>query len=350
LKEKIDLLKAIYKPDPENNGKVRITWDLISWLLQNRGKFYYFYVLGLHKKESHQHLYLNHPPFTQLQKEFDASYYYPLLEDKFIFDSFLKGLKFPTPSVAGLIENKQLLWMGEPAFYPLDDIIHQNLDVYCKLVYSWGGKNVFRLQVKDGQILVNGKEISIKDLKDLISGGKYILQETVRQHPELNKLNPWCANTLRVITLTDGTNPGLLVSILRVGINRNFVDNASSGNLQIGIGPDNKLGEWASQWGYPPRYFNQHPETGVPFVEFEVPCMDEVRRICLDIHRHLSYFFIIAWDVAITEEGPVIIEGNPVPDLMPMQMHSSGFKAMVMEYAERFRKYRRSSDPNRKQS
>ncbi|MCB2221112.1 MAG: hypothetical protein KQI35_12010 [Bacteroidetes bacterium] len=349
MKEKIDLLKAIYRPDPNHRGKIRITLDLLSWLWQNRGKFYYFYALGLNKQESRMQDFLYHPEFVKLQKQFDVSYYDPLLEDKFLFDSFLKGLKIPTPPVAGIIENKMILWHGAGEKVPLEAILNRNLDVYCKLVFSWGGKNVFRLQVTNGQLLINGEETTVDDLKLQITGGKYILQETVKQHPELNKLNPWCANTLRVITLSDGIEPGILVAILRVGINKNYVDNASSGNLQSGIGLDNRLAFPGSQWGYPPKYFTHHPDTGVEFKGFEVPYMNEVRQMCIDIHRYLSYFFIISWDIAISEKGPLVIEGNPVPDLMPMQMQSAGFRKMVLEYAERYKKFRASSDPDRKE-
>ncbi len=349
MKEKIELLKAIYKSDPGNNQKSRITTDLVKWLWLNQGKFYYYYALGLNKKQSRMKEFIYHPEFVKLQKEFDASYYDPLLEDKFLFDSFLKGLNFPTPPVTGIIENKMLLWHNADEKVPLESILDRDIDVYCKLVFSWGGKNVFRVEVHDGRLLINGDETSVAQLKEQITGGKYLLQETVKQHPALDKMNPWCANTLRVITLTDGMEPGILVAILRVGIDKNYVDNASSGNLQSGIGPDNKLTLPGSQWGYPPKYFTHHPDTGVEFVGFEVPFMEEVRKMCIDIHRYLSYFFIISWDIAISEKGPVVIEGNPVPDLMPMQMQSSGFRKMLMEYAERFRKFRSSSDPDRKE-
>lgn len=349
MRAKLDLVKAIFKADPKNNSKFRIAFDLLKWLFLNRGKFYYFYVFGLQMRSAKMADYLYHPEYVKIRKQFNTSYYFPILEDKFLFDSFLKGQQFPTPPVEGLIDNKMFFHPASNKYFPLEEVLNHEMDVYCKLVFSWGGKNVFRIQVQQKELLLNGEKTTIDELKEQITGGRYILQETVKQHEKLNMMNPWCANTLRVITLNDGQNPAVLAAILRIGIDKNYVDNASGGNLQSGIGDDNCLAYPGSQWGYPPKYFSHHPDTGVEIVGFEVPFMKEVKKLCTEMHRSLNYFFIISWDIAITEKGPVVIEGNPVPDLMPMQMQSEGFRKMVTKYAERFKKYRKSADPDRKE-
>jgi len=344
LNKKIKLISALFKRDPENNSVIRVFFDLIKWLVLNQGKLYYFYVFGLYKKGSKMDDYIYHPQFVKIRKQLDTAYFYPLLEDKFIFDTFLKGLNFPTPEVVGMIENYELFLHGSNSKKPLDEILKHEMDVYCKLVYSWGGKNVFRLQVENGTLKMNGEITSVEQFKKQVTGGKYILQDTIEQHDELNRMNPWCANTLRVITLTNGREPSVLAAILRIGINQNFVDNASGGNLQSGVGMDNKLNFKGSQWGYPPRFYSHHPDSGIPIVGFEVPYMDEVRDLCINLHRNLNYFFVISWDIAITNTGPVVIEGNPVPDIMPMQMQSKGFKSVIMKYADEFRDYKVTFD------
>ncbi|MEZ5148217.1 MAG: hypothetical protein R2759_14435 [Bacteroidales bacterium] len=43
-------------------------------------------------------------------------------------------------------------------------ILKHEMDVYCKLVYSWGGKNVFRLQVENGTLKMNGEITSVEPI------------------------------------------------------------------------------------------------------------------------------------------------------------------------------------------
>jgi hypothetical protein len=340
MQEKIELLKRIYKPTSERKDFIHLSKDLLKWVIANRGKYLHFYMLGLHKKGRDYNRFLTYPDFLKIKRELDSSYHYPLLEDKLIFDCYLKSFGFPTPEFLGTIENGMLLRNGIRNFEPLEVLMNSPLDAYCKLIFSWGGKGIYKLLIEDNKLFINGETANIGKLKSLLKAEKYILQKRVVQHQEMNRMNPHCVNTIRVITLTDGTNPLVLAAILRIGIDKNIVDNISRGNIAVGVKNDGFLMKYGDSVGYPPINVTHHPNSGIEFSTFRVPMIGEAKRLCLDIHKTMASFFMIAWDVAISRTGPVIIEGNPVPDLTPMQCHSDGFKEVVLKYAEKFRLFK----------
>src|SRR5690606_37009534 len=59
---------------------------------------------------------------------------------------------------------------------------------------------------------------------------------------------------------------------------------------------------------------SEHPNTGFVFAGFQVPYLDEAKKLCLRLCEILPNR-LIGWDIAITPEGPVVIEGNPEPGI-----------------------------------
>ena len=56
--------------------------------------------------------------------------------------------------------------------------------------------------------------------------------------------------------------------------------------------------------------YYEHPETHVPLVGYEIPYVKEAVKMCLKASLVVPQVRYIGWDVAVTEKGPVIIEGN----------------------------------------
>lgn len=53
-----------------------------------------------------------------------------------------------------------------------------------------------------------------------------------------------------------------------------------------------------------------HPNTGVVFKDYQLPYWNEVIEVVKLMHSYLKDIKSIGWDVAITPNGPVLIEGN----------------------------------------
>ena len=59
--------------------------------------------------------------------------------------------------------------------------------------------------------------------------------------------------------------------------------------------------------------FDKHPITGTPIIGFTIPYFEEAKQMCLTAMHKVPQVRFVAWDVAITADGPRFIEGNSFP-------------------------------------
>ena len=59
--------------------------------------------------------------------------------------------------------------------------------------------------------------------------------------------------------------------------------------------------------------YTQHPITGTDIIGFTIPYWEEAKAMCMEAARKVPEMRFIAWDVAITADGPTFIEGNSFP-------------------------------------
>lgn len=62
-----------------------------------------------------------------------------------------------------------------------------------------------------------------------------------------------------------------------------------------------------------------HPTTGLTIPGFQVPQWEQVRRTVEEAVTLVPNAIIVGWDVAVTAQGPVLIEGNAYPSVQIMQ-------------------------------
>jgi hypothetical protein len=136
-------------------------------------------------------------------------------------------------------------------------------------------------------------------------------EENVVQHKDLMKLAPSGLNTLRIITqLNKNDGVEILGATLRISINSN-IDNWSAGNIGAPINLSTGIVEG-------PGFYkditkpeeNEHPVTGVKIVGFQIPYWKEALQLAKDAALHNKRNRSVGWDIAVTDNGPDLIEGN----------------------------------------
>ena len=177
--------------------------------------------------------------------------------------------------------------------------------VFAKPVSDFGGTGVER-------IAPNADTDFDALTSRLLDGKQYLIEQAVVQHEELNKLCPGSVNTLRIVTLTINNEPHFLYALLRVGSGHNHVDNISSGGMYTLIGNDGIL-EYPAFCDKTGLYYERHPVTETAFCGFAVPMFHDAVALCLRAAKVKPGLSYIGWDVAITPEKPVLIEGNILP-------------------------------------
>jgi glutathione synthase/RimK-type ligase-like ATP-grasp enzyme len=58
-----------------------------------------------------------------------------------------------------------------------------------------------------------------------------------------------------------------------------------------------------------------HPDTGEQIKGRVLPFWEEAKRLAAEAHRAFADRVVVGWDIAILEDGPILIEGNGNPDM-----------------------------------
>jgi len=143
------------------------------------------------------------------------------------------------------------------------------------------------------------------------NNGFDLAEEFINQHPDLMKLSPSGVNTIRIITQLNADNEVELLGA-RLRISENCpVDNMASGNfaapIDIDTGTVNGPGVYSD---ITKEDVDIHPVTGVPVVGFRIPLWPEIIAMAKKAALIEPANRSVGWDIAVTEKGPELIEGN----------------------------------------
>lgn len=167
------------------------------------------------------------------------------------------------------------------------------------------------IEGSSGQGIVKYPKGSLPDMQAIRADGIDLLEDWVCQHETLSALCPTSVNTLRIATLLGDKKAGIVYAYIRIG-NGAVVDNVDQGGMAAPIDLDTGIlrGVGADKQG---NRFSKHPATGVTIPGLAIPYWEEAKSMALEAMRVIPQVRFVAWDVAITAEGPVFIEGNSYP-------------------------------------
>lgn len=253
-----------------------------------------------------------------------------ILRDKALFGTLLMDWGFNTPHTIATIKTE------EDAERVANQLMNGNGTYFCKPLDGECGGGVFRLMVEDGKTIVDGEEQPLSEAKsflmDHFSQRSYVVQTLVVQHPEMSRVYDKAVNTLRILTVMD-KDTGKSVSVageVRFGAHGSVADNLAAGGVAVGV--DLKTGQ-LSEYGIckygGAKSASCHPDTLVPFAEVRIPFIREAVQQAEALHERLSSIRMIGWDIAITESGPVFIEGNDNPEISGLQTVNGGLKTKI---------------------
>ena len=148
-----------------------------------------------------------------------------------------------------------------------------------------------------------------KKIYDYIMGlDKSIVEEFIIQNKEINEFCKTSVNTIRVTTLYDNGKCTFLPAIFRMG-NGGVVDNfhadglAASIDLETGIVNSNGV-------DLNNNIFEKSPATGKVIKGFKIPYWDLIKKTCEELAKVVPNSRLIGWDIAVTDKGIDLIEGN----------------------------------------
>ena len=181
------------------------------------------------------------------------------------------------------------------------------------------GAEAFRRRA-DGRFAIGDDAVSLADLLDSLAAEARrtpkLVQPLLKNHPAIADLAEQSLVTFRIITcLSRAEQPivthAMLRTISKLEPNWHGSDeyaapvDLATGRLGVMCG-DTAIG--------PQHWYGIHPVTGAPVTGRIVPLWSEIRALAVRAHTVFADRLIVGWDIALTPEGPVLIEGNSYPD------------------------------------
>ncbi|MDR1564046.1 MAG: hypothetical protein LBS74_03725 [Oscillospiraceae bacterium] len=153
---------------------------------------------------------------------------------------------------------------------------------------------------------------SNKELLDYLnSKAMLLLEERVYNHEVLARFSTNSLNTLRIITVRLPEGVKIIFSALRFAKDDEVVDNINCGACPVDI-ESGRIFRGVTSFGNPHTCSPTHP-SGFEVVGIEIPFWSEVKAMVKKAALQLEDVYFVPWDVAVTPNGPLIIEGNVDP-------------------------------------
>jgi len=251
-----------------------------------------------------------------------------LVGDKGLFYLFCRSLEIPIPRLLAILDHplsirgsgELLRGRGEREAFLARELPDECV---AKPARGSGGVGIRVLtRAPDGfQDDVSGELFTPGQLCDVLRSPRrhprVVLQERLHSHPELARLSGTTAvQAIRFNTLIthDGTCR-FAPARLKVIAGDQLIDNLGSGragNLVAFVGSGGLLAGAVAfaEDGVGLRWVERHPRTGERFEGFRIPFFEEALTLLGRVAPLFLPLRTIGWDVAITERGPCLVEGN----------------------------------------
>lgn len=151
----------------------------------------------------------------------------------------------------------------------------------------------------------------------------YLAQRRLINHPDIADLSPGALATVRLITLIDENGAFEAVrAVFRMGQRADsIVDNFHAGGIAAPIDLNAGTLGRATDFGLAPSvgWLDNHPTTGARITGRSLPQWAEVITLAQRAHAAFADRIIVGWDIALTDQGLLLVEGNAAPDVDNIQ-------------------------------
>lgn len=268
-----------------------------------------FYLLNKQERKT----FLTSSMNNQIIATYNNKAFFKKFSDKIVFNTLFEKYL-----------NREFLDLQNNDFVEFQKFCKNKKRIVGKVVDACGGKGIDFYDIEDNTDLKQCFQ-TLKNRK------QYLVEEEITQHPLMRKLYSKSINTLRVISfLTEEKEVVILNIILRIG-NGGYVDNFSSGGMYTFVSKDGKILIPAiDEKGC---VYEIHPISNTKLVGFSLPKFQEVLDLVKEIAQVIPEVRYVGWDIAIGNDGPILIEGNEFSGVFQMKPSLSNKKeGLVLEY------------------
>lgn len=309
-------LKAVRKTrdNIKSEHPVRLYWDILFW-----------------------HVVFGFDPSTYAECDFIGKTW----KERFTFLSNTEQILFSRAinldAEINLLDNKNKTYEHFKEHFHREQLLVKSdedypaFEEFCKKHTRFFCKPFARALGRGTRIVEIGDSDPKKIFDELVSTGTYILEELIEQCPEMSQFNPSSVNTIRTALVNTSRGAEMLFAEIRCGRAGSIVDNGGQGGILIPC--DIETGRLC-KYGYDGsgRKYTCHPDSKVVFENFQVPRWNEVVALSKELMMKIPGLKYVGWDIALTDENIVLVEGNSRPMVGGLQgLHKTGFKKELLE-------------------
>lgn len=255
--------------------------------------------------------------------------YYKVSQNKCIEKAILTLANIPSPRFYAYLEKDSGYDHAGNRFNSLDDLSDlfesSSGQKFClKATEGFGGASfsAFKVCQSEPDVVVqplNGDtKIALSDyLKratDNAASSSFIIEQYLEQHSDMSALNTTSVNTIRVWVRQEGKIDAVVAAIARIGRSGSLTDNTTGGGLVAPIDLESGVLGDAYFMNGRHEYIANHPDHGAQIRDIVIPLWQQAKLLSVNAVRAFPGIAFAGLDIAISPEGPVVIELNVQPE------------------------------------
>jgi len=286
----------------KESGKSRtyIKFDMIkNFITRGCGYTDYFRSNYIDLTKEEKDTFVTAKSFYKFLSYMNDKKYQVILNDKIVFNNyFSKYIK------------REWININSSSVSDFERFLSNKEVVFAKTPIGEGGHGVSKIKVKD---------YDIKKLYDQLKRKKqFLVEEAIIQSEEVNEMNPSVVNSFRIVTIYKDGKVYLVNNALRVNQGVSEVIGCTD-DIYFSLNEKGKIdSNVIDDYG---NIYEYHPLTNKKFSDVKINGVKEAFDLVKKLHLEIPQVRYIGWDIAFTDNGPELVEGNEYPGYGLLQFY-----------------------------
>lgn len=290
--KKMDVIIDIISKE-NNKSKLYIKLDIfINFLIRGIGytDYYRGNYINLNKKE--KDTFVTAKTFYKIIHYFNNDDYISIFHDKLIFNKFFNEYI-----------KRDYINLKKCTIEEFNSFLNKHDIIFAKDPLGECGHGIKKIVIKE----IKDKNKMYNELKE---NKQFLLEEAIKQCNELNELNPYVVNSFRIVTIVKNNKSYVIGNALRVNQFDSEVIGCTN-DIYFSLNEEGKIDSRViDDYG---NIYISHPITSKEFNKVKIPHVKEAFEMCKKAALEVPEVRYVGWDVAFSDKGPVIVEGNEYP-------------------------------------
>ena len=276
-----------------NKSKLYIKFDIFRNFLK-RGIGYTDYYRGnyinLTKKE--KDTFVTAKTFYKVIHYFNNDDYVCIFHDKLIFNKIFKDYL-----------KREYIDLNRCTKEEFAEFLNKYDTVFAKDPLGECGHGIKKIETSK----VEDKNKLYEELKN---NKQFLVEEAIIQGKELNEINPNVVNSFRILTLVKDNKAYIVGNALRVNQFDSDIIGCTN-DIYFSLNEEGKIdSKVTDDYG---NIYKTHPLTNKEFSKVKIPGVKEAFEMCKKAALEVPEVRYVGWDIAFSDKGPVMVEGNEYP-------------------------------------